>query len=137
MTGVFLSGMDTTIVILALPTLEQGFSAALASLVWIVIGFLLVNTLLTTQAGRLGDMYGPARMYKIGFTVLTIASLLCGFAWDLASLVVFRLAQGVGAVTPESPSASVRSSASSSVAWPSPTCPGGGSSGSTCRSVRW
>jgi EmrB/QacA subfamily drug resistance transporter len=97
MTGVFLSGMDTTIVILALPTLEQSFNAALASLVWIVIGFLLVNTLLTTQAGRLGDIYGPARIYKTGFAVLTLASLLSGFAWNVTSIVVFRMLQGVGA----------------------------------------
>ncbi|TYK53166.1 MFS transporter [Actinomadura decatromicini] len=97
MTGVFLSGMDTTIVVLALPTMERDFGAALASLVWLIIGFLLVNTLLTTQAGRLGDLYGPARIYKAGFVLLTAASLFCGLAWDLTSLLVFRLCQGAGA----------------------------------------
>ncbi|GAB2824555.1 MFS transporter [Streptomyces daliensis] len=96
MTGVLLSGMDTTIVVLALPALERSLNAALTSLVWLVIGFLLVNTLLTTQAGRLGDMFGPARVYKTGFALFTLASLLCGLAWDVPSLVVFRLLQGVG-----------------------------------------
>lgn len=96
MTGVLLSGVDTTIVVLALPTLEQSFNAPLTSLVWLVVGFLLVNTLLTTQAGRLGDMFGPTRIYKTGFALFTLASLLCGIAWDLPSLVGFRLLQGVG-----------------------------------------
>ncbi|MFD2419787.1 MFS transporter [Amycolatopsis pigmentata] len=110
MTGVFLSGMDTTIVILALPTLERSFGAALTSIVWVVIGFLLVNTLLTTQAGRLGDLYGPARIYQTGFWVLTVASLLCGFAWNVTSIVVFRLLQGVGAACVTANSGAVISS---------------------------
>ncbi|MFA1549891.1 MFS transporter [Actinomadura chokoriensis] len=97
MTGVFLSGMDTTIVVLALPTLERSLDAALTSLVWVVIGFLLVNTLLTTQAGRLGDLYGPTRVYRAGFFLLTLGSLLCGLAWDPVSVVAFRLLQGTGA----------------------------------------
>ena len=58
MTGVLITAVDTTIVVLALPEIERGLHVALSSVIWIVIGYLLVITLLATQIGRLGDMFG-------------------------------------------------------------------------------
>ena len=96
MTGVLITAVDTTIVVLALPTIERGLHVALASVVWIVMGYLLVITLLATQVGRLGDMFGRVRMYEAGFLVFIAGSALCALAWDEPSIIGFRIVQGIG-----------------------------------------
>jgi MFS family permease len=96
MIGVLITAVDTTIVVLALPEVERGLHVALNSVVWVVIGYLLVITLLATQVGRLGDMFGRVRMYEAGFIVFIFGSALCAVAWDQASIVGFRVVQGVG-----------------------------------------
>ncbi len=96
MTGILISAVDTTIVVLALPEIERGLHVPLGSVIWVVIGYLLVITLLATQVGRLGDMFGRVRMYEAGFVVFVVGSALCGLSWNEASIVGFRLLQGVG-----------------------------------------
>ncbi len=81
---------------LALPEIERSLHVVLDSVIWVVIGYLLVITLLATQVGRLGDMFGRVRMYEAGFVVFIAGSALCAAAWDEASIVSFRLLQGVG-----------------------------------------
>jgi MFS family permease len=77
MIGVLITAVDTTIVVLALPETERGLHVALNSVIWVVIGYLLVITLLATQVGRLGDMFGRVRMYEAGFVVFIVGSALC------------------------------------------------------------
>jgi EmrB/QacA subfamily drug resistance transporter len=96
MIGVMITAVDTTIVVLALPAIERSLHVALASVIWVVIGYLLVITLLATQVGRLGDMFGRVRMYEAGFAVFIVGSALCALAWDETSIVAFRVLQGVG-----------------------------------------
>jgi EmrB/QacA subfamily drug resistance transporter len=96
MTGVLITAVDTTIVVLALPTIERDLHVALASVVWIVIGYLLVITLLATQVGRLGDMFGRVRMYEAGFAIFVLGSLLCAISWNEGSIIGFRILQGIG-----------------------------------------
>ena len=96
MTGVLITAVDTTIVVLALPVIERALHVALASVIWIIIGYLLVITLLATQVGRLGDMYGRVRMYEAGFLVFILGSALCALSWNEAAIIAFRLLQGVG-----------------------------------------
>ncbi len=96
MIGVMITAIDTTIVVLALPEIERSLHVVLDSVIWVVIGYLLVITLLATQVGRLGDMFGRVRMYEAGFVVFVVGSALCALAWDEASIVAFRLLQGVG-----------------------------------------
>src|SRR5579871_2918061 len=86
----------TTIVVLALPAIQRSLHIGLASVVWVIIGYLLMITVLATQVGRLGDMFGRVRMYETGFVVFTVGSLACALAWSEVSLIVFRLVQGVG-----------------------------------------
>ncbi len=81
-TGVLITAIDTTIVVLALPEIEKGLRVSLASVIWVVIGYLLVITLLATQVGRLGDMYGRVRMYEAGFLVFVLGSLACALSWN-------------------------------------------------------
>lgn len=96
MTGVLITAVDTTIVVLALPEIERGLHVALASVIWIVIGYLLVVTLLATQVGRLGDMFGRVRMYEAGFVVFILGSALCALSWNEGSIIAFRILQGIG-----------------------------------------
>ncbi|WP_298334514.1 MFS transporter [Ferrimicrobium sp.] len=96
MTGVLITAVDTTIVVLALPEIERGLHVALASVIWIIIGYLLVVTLLASQVGRLGDMYGRVKMYETGFVVFIIGSALCAISWDEPAIIAFRILQGIG-----------------------------------------
>jgi EmrB/QacA subfamily drug resistance transporter len=96
MAGVLMTAVDTTIVVLALPEIQRSLHVALSDVVWVIISFLLVITLLATQVGRLGDMFGRVRMYETGFAVFVVGSLLCALAWDEVSIIVFRVVQGIG-----------------------------------------
>ncbi len=96
MAGVLMTAIDTTIVVLALPEIQRSLHVALTAVVWVIISFLLVITLLATQVGRLGDMFGRVRMYESGFAVFVVGSLLCALAWDEASIIAFRVVQGIG-----------------------------------------
>ena len=96
MTGVLMTAVDTTIVVLALPEIQRGLHVALSAVVWVIISFLLVITLLATQVGRLGDMFGRVRMYEMGFAVFVLGSLACALAWNEASIISFRILQGIG-----------------------------------------
>jgi EmrB/QacA subfamily drug resistance transporter len=96
MAGVLMTAVDTTIVVLALPEIESSLHVPLTDVVWVIISFLLVITLLATQVGRLGDMFGRVRMYETGFAVFVLGSLLCALAWNELSIIVFRVVQGIG-----------------------------------------
>ncbi|HLH69483.1 MAG TPA: MFS transporter [Candidatus Dormibacteraeota bacterium] len=96
MTGVLITAVDTTIVVLALPEIERGLHISLTSVIWVVIGYLLVITLLATQVGRLGDMFGRVRMYEAGFLLFVAGSLACALAWNEAAIIGFRIVQGIG-----------------------------------------
>ncbi|HEY6492959.1 MAG TPA: MFS transporter [Trebonia sp.] len=96
MAGVLMTAVDTTIVVLALPEIQRSLHVALSDVVWVIISFLLVITLLATQVGRLGDMFGRVRMYETGFAVFVLGSLLCALSWNEASIIIFRVVQGVG-----------------------------------------
>lgn len=95
-TGVLITAVDTTIVVLALPEIQRTFHIGLASVIWVIIGYLFVITLVSTQVGRLGDMFGRVSMYEMGFVIFVIASALCALSWNELSLIIFRLIQGIG-----------------------------------------
>jgi len=95
-TGVMIAAVDTTIVVLALPAIQRSLHIGLASVIWVIIGYLLVITVLATQVGRLGDMFGRVRAYQAGFLVFIAGSLACALSWSEIALIVFRLVQGVG-----------------------------------------
>jgi len=80
MTGVIITAVDATIVVLALLEIERTLHVSLDSVIWIVVGYLLVVTLLATQVGRLGDMYGRVRTYEVGCAIFVVGSALCASA---------------------------------------------------------
>jgi len=95
--GTLMAAVDVTIVILALPTMGTELHSPLGTIIWVILLYLLVTTLLTTQLGRVGDIYGRARLYNTGFAVFTIASVLCGLAPSDTFLIAARGGQAVGA----------------------------------------
>jgi len=94
--GVLITAVDTTIVVLALPEIQRSLVIPLSSVIWVIIGYLLVITLLATQLGRLGDMFGRVRMYQLGFVVFILGSALSALAFNGVSIIGFRVLQGVG-----------------------------------------
>ncbi|MCL5948290.1 MAG: MFS transporter [Actinobacteria bacterium] len=96
MTGVLITAVDTTIVVLALPEIERALHISLSAVIWVIIGYLLVITILAMQVGRLGDMFGRVRMYKLGFLIFIIGSFLCALSFNEMSIILFRVLQGAG-----------------------------------------
>ncbi|MFF2964649.1 MFS transporter [Streptomyces sp. NPDC057963] len=97
MIGVLISAVDSTIVVLALPAIQEDLNVSLASVTWVVVSYLLVVTVLATQLGRLGDMFGRVRMYEAGFVIFVLGSVLCALAWNAPAIIGFRVIQGLGA----------------------------------------
>jgi len=95
--GTLMSAVDATIVILAIPSIAQDLHTNLYIIIWVIITYLLVIAVFTTQLGRLGDIYGRSRFYNLGFVIFTIGSILCGAAPNAISLIAFRGIQGLGA----------------------------------------
>ena len=94
--GVLMAAVDTTIVVLALPEMERSLHVAISGVIWVMIGYLLVITVLATQVGRLGDMFGRVRMYEAGFVVFIVGSALCALASNEATIIAYRVVQGIG-----------------------------------------
>ncbi|MGD6741372.1 MFS transporter [Streptomyces sp. BH106] len=86
--------LDASIVNVAGPALEESLGASSVGLQWVIGGYALTLGAGLVLGGRLGDRYGRRRMFLIGLTAFTAASLLCALAPNIASLIVFRLLQG-------------------------------------------
>jgi EmrB/QacA subfamily drug resistance transporter len=88
--------LDQTIVNVALPSIQSDLDFSQSSLAWVVNAYLIAFGGLLLLAGRLGDLVGRKRMFLIGLTVFTLASLLCGIAQTQEMLIGARFVQGVG-----------------------------------------
>ena len=89
------------------PAMSDDLGASLADVLWILNAYILVYAVLLITAGRLGDLYGPKRLFIVGLVVFTAASAACGFAQSPDQLIVFRVLQGLGGalLTPQTLSA--------------------------------
>jgi EmrB/QacA subfamily drug resistance transporter len=95
--GAFMAAIDGNIVILGLPQMMEELHANLVSMVWVIIGYILVSTVFLLTFGRVADLLGRVRMYNLGFVVFTVGSALCGLAGNDTQLIIWRLVQGSGA----------------------------------------
>lgn len=93
-----MSAIDTTIVILALPTLTTDLHAPFISTIWVILVYLLVLATLTTQMGKLGDIFGRGRIFNTGFIIFIAGSALSGASPTIDFLIFARIIQGLGAV---------------------------------------
>jgi MFS family permease len=105
--AVLLATLDGSITIIAMPDIFRGIhlDPLIPSnsfyLLWMILGYLVVTSVLIVSLGRLGDMVGRVRIYNLGFVIYTVASLLLAVDWldgrgGAMYLIVFRLVQGVG-----------------------------------------
>lgn len=106
--GFFMILIDTTIVSVANPSIQEGLGTTTTGVIWVTSAYLLTYAVPLLVTGRLGDMFGPKRIYLIGLTIFTLASLWCGFADALpgsgiGNLIAARAVQGLGAalMTPQ------------------------------------
>lgn len=90
----FMDLLDTTIVNVALPAIQEELDASSSQLVWIVSGYVLSFAVLLITSGRLGDRYGRKTVFNIGVFGFTLASIGCAFAQTADGLVVARIVQG-------------------------------------------
>src|SRR3989441_623220 len=88
--------LDSTIVNVALPSIQRDLHFSQADLTWVVHAYLITYGSLLLLAGRAGDLIGRKRVFLAGVVVFTIAAVLNGFAADASSLVVARFLQGAG-----------------------------------------
>ena len=106
--GVTMATIDSSIMLIALPDVFRGIHidpllpGNSFYLLWLILSFMIVSSVLVVSLGRLGDMYGRVRMYNLGFAVYTLFSLLLSITWMSGTvaawyLVVMRVFQGVGA----------------------------------------
>ena len=94
--GLFILMLDSTVVALALPTIQRELHASADSVQWVLNGYLLVLSVLVVTAGRLGDIYGRRAVFLIGMAVFGAGSVLAAVASDDAVLVAARAIQGIG-----------------------------------------
>ena len=88
--------LDSAIVNVALPAIQDDLGFAQSDLAWVVNAYLIAFGGLLLLAGRLGDLIGRRRMFLVGLTVFTAASLFCGIATSQGMLIGARFVQGVG-----------------------------------------
>jgi len=105
--AMFMSALDGSIVIIALPAIFRGIhldplsAGNISYLLWMIMGYRLVQAVLVVNLGRLGDMFGRVRMYNQGFVVFTISSILLSFdpyqgTHGAMWLIGWRFAQAIG-----------------------------------------
>ena len=96
--GTLMASLDSNIVLIALPTIANQLpGTSVFVLLWILLGYALLTSVVLLNFGRLGDMFGRVRLYVLGFAIFTAGSALCGFSQTGPELVVFRMVQAIGA----------------------------------------
>ncbi len=105
--GTLMGALDSTIVLLAFPAITDGLHSDFITTIWIILTYLLVIAVTTTQLGRIGDIYGRTTMFNAGFAVFTVGSALCGFSPDIYFLIGSRVVQALGGALMQSNSGAI------------------------------
>jgi DHA2 family multidrug resistance protein len=95
MLGTILEVLDTSIVNVALPHMQGAFSAGIDEITWVLTSYLIANGIVIPMTGWLSSVFGRKRYFIASVTMFTIASMFCGAAPDLRSMVLFRILQGL------------------------------------------
>jgi EmrB/QacA subfamily drug resistance transporter len=93
----FMTYLDNNVTNVAIPTIQRSLHLSIAGLEWVVSSYILMFAGLLLAGGRLADVFGRRRLFFIGLSIFTLASLGAGLAGSGAVLIGFRLVQGVGA----------------------------------------
>lgn len=102
MLGTMMNAIDTSIVNVALPYMRGNLGASVEEITWVSTGFILSNVIIMPIIALLSSRFGRKNFYIFSILIFTLASLLCGLAGSLQSLVLYRVFQGIGggAITP-------------------------------------
>jgi DHA2 family methylenomycin A resistance protein-like MFS transporter len=95
--ALFMVMLDSTVVNLALPTIQRKLNASLAELQWIVDAYVLLLASLLLTGGTLGDLFGRRKAFIGGLGLFTLSSLACALAPSIGMLIAARAVQGIGA----------------------------------------
>ena len=95
--GSSMAFIDSTVVNVAIPTLQKAFNATVVDVQWVVESYGLLLSSLILAGGALGDLFGRRRMFLLGVIIFAAASTACGLASNIEDLVIARCIQGVGA----------------------------------------
>ena len=97
LSGTIMTILDSTIVNIAIPTLQHDLGAgSYTAIEWVVTGYLLAQGAVIPLTGWATDRFGTKRLYLLTMVMFTVASMLCGISQNLAELIVFRVIQGIG-----------------------------------------
>ncbi|MFF7977231.1 DHA2 family efflux MFS transporter permease subunit [Streptomyces sp. NPDC007905] len=101
--GFSLISLDMSVVAVANPAIMAGLKASVSEVIWVTSAYLLTYAAPLLFTGRLGDRFGPKNVYLVGLVVFTLASLWCGVAGSIDTLIMARAVQGFGAalMTPQ------------------------------------
>ena len=94
--GLFMASIDQTIVATALPAIEHDLHAGINWSGWTITIYALGQVIAMPMAGKISDMYGRKKVFAVSAAVFTLASLCCGFAPNMALLLVPRFIQALG-----------------------------------------
>ncbi|HWP87677.1 MAG TPA: MFS transporter, partial [Burkholderiales bacterium] len=92
--GTFMQVLDTTIANVSIPTIAGNLGASADQGTWVITSFAVANGISVPLTGWLMQRFGIVRTFTASVFAFTIASLLCGLAWNLPSLILFRVLQG-------------------------------------------
>ena len=99
--GMFMSLLDTTIVNVAIPRMQADFGVTTTDIQWIATAYTLTLGVVVPLSGWLGDRFGHAKVYIWSMLGFAATSALCGLAWDLGSMIAFRILQAApGGILP-------------------------------------
>jgi len=99
--GMFATVLDTTIVNVAIPAIQKDLGSSSDDVEWVVTAYTLTLGIVVPLCGWLGDRIGLSRLYAVSLAAFALTSALCGIAWDLESLVAFRIVQAIpGGILP-------------------------------------
>jgi EmrB/QacA subfamily drug resistance transporter len=91
-----LATVNSGTLVIALPDLERSLHTTLLQLVWVILVYMIVSTVLVLTAGRLSDLFGRKNAYVLGFVIFSAASLGAGFSGSGTQLILWRVLQGIG-----------------------------------------
>ncbi len=94
--AVLMAAIDSTIVLLAFPAIVTSLHSNISTIIWVILIYMLLGAVATTQLGKIGDIYGRSKIFIAGLAVFTVSSFLCGIAPSDIFLVAFRAVQGLG-----------------------------------------
>ncbi|CAA9536950.1 MAG: Uncharacterized MFS-type transporter [uncultured Thermomicrobiales bacterium] len=94
--ALFMEFLDATIINVALPTIATDFGVSPTDIEWVTTAYLLSLAVFIPVSGWAGDRFGSKRTFVVALALFTFGSALCGLAWNVESLVGFRILQGMG-----------------------------------------